>query len=103
MKSVYKIFFLVSVLLTIAAIAVTVIVWQKSDGSFLSVDFRGGSVLEVAFPSQAPAIADVQAVLKDISEINNATFTPSETSNIIIRSRKIDDATHTAILTALQK
>lgn len=97
MKPIYKIFFALSMLLTAAAIVVTVVIWSKTGGNLLSVDFRGGSVLQVSFEKQAPAPAEIQNI------VPGASITPSGDHAVIIRSRKIDDATHQAILTALKK
>jgi len=54
MKPMYKIFFTFSLLLTIGALIVTFVMWRKSGGSFLSADFRGGSLLEVSFKNGQP-------------------------------------------------
>ena len=41
-------------ILTIAALVITGIVWRKGGGNFLSADFRGGSLLEVSFQNGQP-------------------------------------------------
>ena len=92
MKFIYKFFFVFSVLLTIAAIVTTVVVWRKSGGDFLSVDFRGGSVLEVQFDQGRPA---------ELPVIPGASVSPADVSNLIIRSHKIDDETRQKILADL--
>lgn len=54
MKPVYKIFFVISILLTIAALVITVVIWRRTHGEFLGIDFRGGSILEVSFENGRP-------------------------------------------------
>lgn len=101
MKPIYKIFFTISVLLTIVAFAVTVVVWKKTGGEFLSVDFRGGSVLEVAFEKATPAVSEIKTTLKTVPEASAASYTPIGTNGISIRSRSLSDATREQILKTL--
>lgn len=78
MRPIYKILFTFSMLLTIAAIVVTVMVWRTTGGNFLSADFRGGSVLEVSFdkgdrPNQIIREREIteerrQQILKELSD-----------------------------------
>lgn len=84
-------------ILTLAALIVTGVVWHKTQGSFLSVDFRGGSVLEVSFDKQVPTPAQVEKI------VPGSSVTSSGTNAIIIRSKKIDDTAHQAILESLKK
>ncbi len=86
-------------LLTIAALVATGVVWHKTKGSFLSVDFRGGSVLEIAFEKQPPSVTELQTTLKDPS----LAIVPSGTDAVIIRSPKLSDQAHQDILSALTK
>lgn len=92
MKPVYKIFFIFSIFLTIVAIVVTILVWRKTGGSFLSADFRGGSVLELRFEKGRPAEAIA---------IPEATVLSSGDANIIIRSRAMSDTQRKEIITSL--
>src|SRR3989344_729812 len=92
MKPAYKIFFTLSLLLTIAALATIVTVWKKTNGDFLGTDFRGGSVLEIKFDNGRPA---------ETIEIPDATVNPSGDAGIIIRSRKITDENRQKIFNTL--
>ncbi|MEK7583600.1 MAG: protein translocase subunit SecF [Patescibacteria group bacterium] len=92
MRPVYKIFFVFSVLLTISALVVAGVVWSKTGGSFLSADFRGGSVLELKFEKGRPSEAIT---------IPDATVLASGDTNIIIRSRTITDEKRQEIITTL--
>jgi preprotein translocase subunit SecF len=103
MRTIYKIFFIFSMLLTVAALVITVAVWKKTGGDFLSVDFRGGSVLEVAFVGDRPATEKIREVVTAVPELENATVTPSDQKNAIIQSQKITDETRQAALSALTK
>ncbi len=92
MKPVYKIFFVASVLLTIGALVVTLVMWRKTNGSFLSTDFRGGSVLELRFEKGRPSEAIT---------IPDATVLSSGDANIIIRAKTITDEKRQEIITTL--
>ncbi|MDO8584114.1 MAG: hypothetical protein Q7R83_02955, partial [bacterium] len=54
MKPIYKISFTLSMILTIAALVITGVIWSKTGGDFLSADFRGGSLMEVSFQNGQP-------------------------------------------------
>lgn len=92
MRPVYKIFFILSTLLTIASIVVTVVVWRMTGGGFLSADFRGGSVLELRFEKGRPA---------ETIAIPDAMVVASEEDRIIIRSRSLNDARRQEIINDL--
>lgn len=103
MKPIYKIFFTFSILLTISALVVTFVMWRKSGGSFLSADFRGGSILEIAFPEQVPAVADVQGTLNSIPGLSISSINTVGTTSISIRSKSMADATRQQVMAALQE
>jgi len=84
MKTIYKIFFAFSILLTIVALAVTVVIWRKSKGEILSADFRGGVLLEVSFADGRPnsiireremSETRKQEIIKDLSTQFNSVAT----------------------------
>ena len=84
MKTIYKIFFAFSILLTIVALAVTVVIWRKSKGEILSADFRGGVLLEVSFSDGRPnsiireremSETRKQEIIKDLSTQFNSVAT----------------------------
>lgn len=101
MKPIYKSFFIFSIILTIAALGATAFVWNKSGGSFLSIDFRGGSLMEVSFEKDMPSIAEVQESLKGIAGLTDPQFTLSGQKHVIIRSQKISEETRQSIIKAL--
>ena len=92
MKPIYKICFALSILLTVAALVTTVVVWRKTGGSFLSADFRGGSVLELRFEKGRPA---------EVITIPDATVLPSGDADLIIRSRVLNDTQRQEIIASL--
>lgn len=97
MKKVYKIFFVVSLLITLIALIVVGSIWKKTGGDFLGTDFVGGSVLELAFESKINVV-DVKAELETITEVSLPTVTASGENSIIIRAKKIDDQTRDKII-----
>jgi len=66
----------------------------------LSIDFKGGSLLEVKFESQSPAPGDILAVY-DESNIKDTQVQTSSTGSYIIRSEFLENETRGAIITAL--
>ena len=92
MRPAYKIFFTFSILLTIAALAVTVYVWRTTHGDFLGTDFRGGSVLEVKFMSGRPS---------EKIAIPDTTISASGDANVIIRAHTMTEAQRQDIIKTL--
>jgi preprotein translocase subunit SecF len=66
----------------------------------LSIDFKGGSLLEVKFESQSPAPGDILAVY-DESNIKDTQVQTSSTGSYIMRSEFLENETRGAIITAL--
>lgn len=99
MRSIYKILFAVSTLLTVVSI-----IFVIAFGFNLGVDFKGGSVMEFAF-STRPAPEQVSKVLseRNIAVLKDAVVTPSGTSDIIIKTGELNEQQHQDILTALNK
>ncbi len=96
MKPIYTIGFVISIILTIAAIVVTLMF-----GLRLGADFRGGSIIEVAFQGSAPLPGDVELKLKELSFVNNAVVSPVGASGIIIRLDTLNEQDHQGLLKAL--
>lgn len=101
MKSIYKIFFFFSVLLTIAALVTTLVIWKKTNGDFLSVDFRGGSVFQISFSSSVPTITEIQNELKDVPGLAEASMNTVGEKSVIIRSRSLSDDARQTVLSKL--
>ncbi len=66
----------------------------------LSIDFTGGSLLEVSFANASPAPADIIAIY-DEANISDVQVQTSETGSYIIRSEFLEDTDRDAILTAM--
>ena len=95
-------YFLISLLIIIPGI-LALIFWKLPIG----IDFTGGSLLEVQFNSGvAPAIEDVAKVYNEFStpgiNIADPVVQPLGTDSLSIRSREMDDATKTLVVTALK-
>jgi len=63
----------------------------------LSIDFTGGSLLEVSFASAKPAPADIIAIYQD-ANIKDVQVQTSETGSYIIRSEFLENEARDAIL-----
>jgi len=70
-------------------------------GMPLSIDFTGGSLLEIQFSSTSPAPAEILAVYESLN-ISGATVQTTENNAVIIRSSFLDDATRETVLNGLQ-
>jgi preprotein translocase subunit SecF len=66
----------------------------------LSVDFSGGSLLEVSFTNKSPAPADIIAVYQD-TNIQDVQVQTTETGSYLIRSQFLENETRDALLKAL--
>jgi preprotein translocase subunit SecF len=67
----------------------------------LSIDFSGGSLLEVKFTGKSPAPAEVLAVYES-ADIRDAQVQTSETGSYIIRSQFLDNESRDVVLNALR-
>lgn len=96
------IYFGISLLVIVPGI-IALILW----GLPLGIDFTGGSLLEVQFASgQPPAIADVATLYNQMStpqlDISNPVVQPVGTDSLSIRSKEMNDALKSQIVTALK-
>ncbi len=66
----------------------------------LSIDFKGGSLLEIMFNSQTPTNSDILAVYDD-SNIKDVQVQTSSTGSFIIRSEFLSNEARDTVLTAL--
>ena len=66
----------------------------------LSIDFRGGSLLEVKFANQKPQPSEIIAIY-DGSNIQDSQVQTSETGSYIIRSEFLNNEQRDAVLSAL--
>ena len=96
------IYFAISLIVIIPGI-LALIFWGFSMG----IDFTGGSLLEVKFDSgTAPSIENVVALYNELStpqmDITNPIVQPLPPDSLSIRSREMDDALKSQVVTALQ-
>ncbi|MCC6299312.1 MAG: protein translocase subunit SecF [Anaerolineales bacterium] len=71
-----------------------------ASGLPLSIDFKGGTLLEVKFAAQSPAPSDI-IVTYDAANIQDAQVQTSSTGSLVIRSEFLSNEARDAILTAL--
>lgn len=67
----------------------------------LSIDFKGGSLLEVKFTNASPAPGEVLSLYEE-SNIKDTQIQTSETGSFIIRSEFLQNETRDLVLSALQ-
>lgn len=97
MRPIYKIMFVVSLVLITGSVIALV-----SYGLNLGVDFRGGSVLQLHF-KERPSTDTLTATLKGlgITALKDATVSPSGTSDVIIKSGTLTEVEHQRVLQAV--
>ena len=66
----------------------------------LSIDFTGGSMLQVRYPSGAPAVTEIQRQLSALP-LGAVSVRASGASTVSIRTRTLTPAEHDAVLAAL--
>lgn len=69
-------------------------------GFNFGIDFTGGSIMEIRFPS-APDIAVVRATLAGAG-YEHAVVQPSGTDSVMIRLESLDETAHQSVLSALK-
>jgi preprotein translocase subunit SecF len=89
-----KIYYILSAVLTVSAIAAIVVFGLK-----MGLDFSGGSILELQFSSR-PENAAIQEKLKDFN-LGEMVIQPSGQANVIIRMKAIDESTHSQVISKL--
>ena len=89
--------YIFSGILTIASV-VALIVW----GLNLGIDFKGGTLMEVQFSKDIPAISDIQEKIKDVG-VRDLTVQPSENNSVLLRYLASDEAHNEAILSKLRE
>ena len=92
-----SLFFWITGLMLVGAIAAIIFY-----GLPLSIDFTGGSLIQVSYPSGVPALTDVQ---KEISVVplGAVSVRSSGTNAVSIRTRNLTQDEHTAVLAALSQ
>lgn len=98
MKNFYKIMFFFSVALTVTAIILVAVF-----GLRFGVDFRGGSLLEIAFAGQRPTIEELTDAISTIPEIKNISVSPAGEKGMLIRLNDINEPIHQNILSVISQ
>jgi len=89
----------VSISAVIAAVGIVALfMW----GLNLSIDFTGGSLMEITFENGRPEMNKVSSLVQD-SGISNSQLQPTGDSGYIIRSETITEAQHQQILSKLKE
>lgn len=66
----------------------------------LGIDFTGGSLVQVSYPTDRPALADIQAQVATVP-LGTVSVRESGSQEVVIRSRTLLPEEHTALLAAL--
>ena len=90
-------FFAISLIVIIPGLVVL-----AGGGLPLSIDFTGGSLLELTFEGNPPPPAEVLALYEDVN-IKDAKVQTTETGGIIIRSEFLDNIKRDAVLEAMSE
>lgn len=90
-----KIWYTISGTLAAASILV-LIIW----GLRLSIDFTGGSILEVSYQNQRPTITQVEDSLANVG-LESLKIQPSGDKGYFLRFEEVDEPTHQEILQKL--
>ncbi len=89
------IFFGISLLIIIVGVGILIF-----NGLPLSIDFSGGSLLEISFKNATPATSDIIAVY-DNANIKDVQVQTTESGSYIIRSQFLENEARDTILSAL--
>lgn len=92
-----KIYFSISAILLLGSL-VSLLVW----GLNFSIDFTGGSLMEVKFEKERPANQLVQEKLGDL-KLGQLRLQPTGEKGLILRLKDIDEQTHQKLLKKLKE
>ena len=93
MHRIYKIVFFFSVILTLAAVIATVVF-----GLNFGVDFKGGSILELEFSKDRPAITEVQKALDNSFTDKEISLSEVGDKGLMLRTGELSETEHQAII-----
>jgi preprotein translocase subunit SecF len=98
MRTIYKIIFSISIILTVLA---TVSLFKY--GLLFGVDFRGGSVMQLHFAQNRPTTEEVSTVLKTFTQpdIQDAVVSVAGEQDMIVKTGELSEDLHQQILTKL--
>ncbi len=92
-----KIFYILSGLLMLAALAM-LFTW----GLNLGIDFKGGSLIEIAYPDGRPTSQSLEATLTSLS-LSGSSIRPTGENGYIIRTRTLTETEHNTLLSTLRQ
>lgn len=94
----YKIYYLISGILIIASIVSLVVFGLK-----LSIDFLGGSILEIEFSAQGGTRPENSVIQEKLNkfDLGEIAIQPTGDKGIILRLKNLDEVTHQQILSRL--
>lgn len=98
MKPVYKIMFFVSAALTVSAIVLVAVF-----GLRFGVDFEGGSLMEISFKNQRPAIDELTGELSAIPGVKNISISPAGEKGMLVRLNDVNEQVHQNVLGVISK
>lgn len=83
-----------------AALVIVSIILLATFGLRLGIDFTGGSLLEVRYAGERPAVTEMQEVLATL-ELGTINVQPVDENGYILRFKDISEEQHRAMLEAL--
>jgi len=91
------IFFAVSLILILPGMVILAVT-----GLPLAIDFTGGSMLEVQFPTQSPPPGEVFVLYNDLG-VTDVQVTPSDNNILIIRSKFMEEEKRAEVLATMEQ
>lgn len=90
-----KIFYIISSVLVGASIVV-LLIW----GLNLSIDFKGGAIVEISYPDNQPAVSDIEKNLEKLN-LGEHSIRPVGETGYLIRTRALEEPERAVLLKAL--
>lgn len=90
-----KIFYLISAVLVGASI-VALIIW----GLNLSIDFKGGTIVEISYPDGKPAVTEIEKNLEKLN-LGEHSIRPVGENSYLLRTRELAETERATFLKAL--
>lgn len=91
-----NIFFWLAGIITAASIAAVAYF-----GAPLSIEFTGGSLVEVAYTAERPSVESVRIALQNVGEFEDASIRESGENGITVRTHSLTPEEHEGVLAAL--
>lgn len=92
-----KIYFIFSSILIIGSLCCLAIFGLKP-----SIEFTGGSILEIEYQEERPSAEEIKEILSEI-DLGNIVIQPSKESAIILRMKELNEDTHQEVLQKLSQ